>query len=62
MMTELDVERVMVISGQELESMIEDDDYDIDDADEAELIAFLNIESFDEIADDDIDEHQAPYM
>lgn len=61
MMTELDIERVMAADSQQIEAIIEEDDYDIDDADEAELMEFLNIESLEEISDD-LDEHQAPFM
>jgi hypothetical protein len=52
MIAKQDIERLMLVKQQYIESFIESDDYDIDD-DEEELIQLLELAILDDDPDDD---------
>lgn len=54
MMTEQDIERIMLMKQQFVESFVEADDYDIDEEDEIELIELLKIEAHED--DDELNQ------
>lgn len=52
MMTEQDMQRIMSMAPNAIEHLIESDDYELDEADEQELIELLQIESLEAELDD----------